>query len=492
MREVMGHLSRFRLDGPRLGVVAALVLPAFVVLPAARTMWMPPAIVHFALGSAVAAVGAVASLALTVAGARANDGRAMLLGIAFSTMTALLGVHAMATPGVIVGTNGVIALAGGLTAPVGAGLLALTALPALRRPRRVRPLLVLQLGAAAGVVVLGVIGLVFPSVVPAVPAPGSAPAYLLMAAGEFCLALLLVRALRTYLLTHRSADAMVAIGCAWLGWTQWGQLVVGPMTAAYYVAHLLEVASVGLIGIPAALDLHRNRASRPLSGDLTATELVAAEEAFLGPRVRALLVRLAERDESTAEHTRRVAMLAASVAEELKLPAAARRDLAMGGLLHDIGKLSVPLDILRKPAALTNEEFAAIKRHPGAGRSLLEELGGFPEPVRRLVSDHHERLDGKGYPRGLTGAELDLQTRILTACDVYDALVSDRVYRAAWAPERALALLHEDTGTAFDPQVVAALERVLGIAEPEPSWVTRLADAATELRPSTPPARRPA
>jgi putative nucleotidyltransferase with HDIG domain len=481
-----------RLDAPRLAVVVAALAPAFVVLPAARAMMMPAPAVHFGLVAAVAGLSAAASLALTVAGARANDGRAVLLGTAFSTMTALLMVHGMATPGILVGPNGVIALAGGLSAPVGGALLALTALPALRRPRRVGPLLGLQCSTAAGVLVLGAIGLVFPSAVPAVPAPGSPPAYALLAVGELCLAVLLVRAVRTYLLTHRVADALVGVGCAWLGWAQWGQLVVGPMTAAYYVAHVLEIAAVGLIGIPAAVDLRRHRASRPLSGDLTATELVAAEEAYLGPRVRALLVRLAERDESTAEHTRRVALLAAAVAEELKLPAVARRDLAMGGLLHDIGKLSVPLEILRKPGALDDAEYAEIKRHPGAGRALLEELGGFPEPVRRVVSDHHERLDGKGYPRGLAAGDIDLQTRVLTACDVYDALVSDRVYRSAWPAERALALLHEDTGTAFDPQVVAALERVLGAADPGPGWVARLAEAAAPVRPPSAPARRPA
>ena len=191
---------------------------------------------------------------------------------------------------------------------------------------------------------------------------------------------------------------------------------------------------------------------------------------------------------STEEHTRRVALLAARVGEELKLPPAARRHLAMGGLLHDIGKLSVPLEILQKPGPLTDEEFAEIRRHPEAGRRLLEELGGFPETVRRLVSDHHERLDGTGYPAGLEGCDLSIETRILAACDVYDALVSDRVYRAAWTPERALALLHEESGTGFDPKVVEALERVVTPRADEPSWVAGL--AAPAQRPAARPAFR--
>ena len=125
------------------------------------------------------------------------------------------------------------------------------------------------------------------------------------------------------------------------------------------------------------------------------------------------MVRLERRDVSTEEHTRRVALLAAQVGEELKLSAASRRHLAVGGLLHDIGKLSVPLEILQKPGSLTDAEFAAIKRHPADGRRLLEELGGFPEAVRGLVSDHHERLDGGGYPRGLTADQMSIETRIL-------------------------------------------------------------------------------
>src|SRR5262249_10449074 len=205
-----------------------------------------------------------------------------------------------------------------------------------------------------------------------------------------------------------TADLAVAVGCVWLGVALYANLVVGFGTLAFWTGHVLEIAAVALVGIPAALDIKRAGASRPLVGDLTAPELVASEEAYLGPRVRALMIKLERRDVSTEEHTRRVALLAARVAEQLKLSATARRHLAGGGLLHDIGKLSVPLEILNKPGKLTDEEFAVIKRHPSDGRRLLEELGGFPEAVRGLVSDHHERLDGSGYPRGLTADEMSI------------------------------------------------------------------------------------
>jgi putative two-component system response regulator len=129
--------------------------------------------------------------------------------------------------------------------------------------------------------------------------------------------------------------------------------------------------------------------------------------------------------------------------------------------LHDIGKLSVAGAILRKPGSLTDEEYAEVKRHPEAGVRLLRELGGFPAEVQSLVGEHHERLDGAGYPNGLAGERLAIGPRILAVCDVYDALVSDRVYREAWTSDRALALLREQAGTAFDPTCVESLARVV-------------------------------
>jgi HD-GYP domain-containing protein (c-di-GMP phosphodiesterase class II) len=119
--------------------------------------------------------------------------------------------------------------------------------------------------------------------------------------------------------------------------------------------------------------------------------------------------------------------------------------------------------------------------HPGRGFKLLRELGGFGPAIHELVHSHHERLDGKGYPRGLSEGDLSLDTRILTVCDVYDALVSPRVYRDAWSHDNAVALLHKDTGTAFDARCVAALERVLAREE---SRVVRMPSAMRSVRPS--------
>jgi len=422
---------------------------------------------HF-IGVGVSAVAAtLAAFALTLVGVRRNDGRIVLVGTAFTVMASLLAIHGLSTPGVIIGYNGVISLTGAATLPVGGAVLALSALPGLRRPRSIRALLVLQVCCILGVLGLGIAGMAFPSLVPSVPQPASKPAFFALGAGVFFYAVLILRALKTYLLTRRRSDLAVVIGLAWLTAALPAALLLDYSDLGWWLGHGFELAGIVIVGSAVALDLTRTAQSRSLVGDLRAADLVAQEEAFLGARVRALTQRLHAKDESTEEHTRRVALRAVQVGEELGLAPGRLRALAIGGLLHDIGKLSVPERILKKPGALDDEEFAVVKRHPEWGLKLLRELGGFTSAVHELVHDHHERLDGKGYPRGLECSDLSLDTRILTVCDVYDALVSPRVYRPAWSHEAAIGLLRDETGVAFDERCVAALESVLGREAPQ-------------------------
>lgn len=453
--------------GSRLAPALALCA-AGATLPAATLHFLGreevhlSSAVHFWAVGATAFAATAAALALTVVGARRDDARTVLVGTAFTVMAALLALHGLASPGILVDFNGLVSFTGGATLPLGGAVLALTALPSLRRPQNVRRLLVLQASLLGAVALVGAVGMLAPSVVPAVPEPASPLALGALAVGLVFYGFLGLRAVNTYLLTRRRADLLVVFGLAFLGAALGAALLLDFQDLGWWLGHAFELVGILLVGIPVAADLYRGTPSRSLTGGPRAGELVSAEEAFLGARVRALMVRLAEKDEYTEEHTRRVALRAVQVGEELGLAPSRLRTLATGGLLHDIGKLSVPNTILKKPGPLDEAEFGVIRHHPEWGHRLLGELGGFSDAVRRLVLDHHERLDGKGYPRGRFGDELGLETRILTVCDVYDALLSVRVYRPAWSHDRAMALLHEEANTAFDAACVAALERVLG------------------------------
>jgi HD-GYP domain-containing protein (c-di-GMP phosphodiesterase class II) len=459
-----------------LGACAALPVVLLVVFGEVEVQ--TPLWLHFYGVGVGAAVATTAAALLTTVGVREQDSRTVIVGGGFALMAAILAVHGMVTPGVLIGDNGLIALSGAATLPVGGIVMALAALPAFQRSRAIPRVLAVEGLIAAAIVATTLSGIVEPSLVPSLPEPESPAAIALFAVGLAVYGALAIRAMHTFLLTRRAADLAVVAGIVLLAAALYGALFLYYSELGWWLGHVFEFLGIAVVGGSLAYDLRRGRRSRALVGDLRAAELVASEEAYLGARVRALMVRLAEKDTSTEEHTRRVAMLAVEIGERLGLSPHRLRSLAIGGLLHDIGKLSVPTAILQKPAALDDVEFGAVKLHPERGRELLAELGGFDETVERLVLDHHERLDGTGYPRGISGNALDLPTRILAVCDVYDALVSDRVYRRAWSREDALDLLRRDAGSVFDERVVDALDRVVGgdisvrdrVAELEPRF----------------------
>ncbi len=160
------------------------------------------------------------------------------------------------------------------------------------------------------------------------------------------------------------------------------------------------------------------------------------------------------------EHTWGVVALVLRVGDELGLDARDRRHLEFTALLHDIGKLRTPPEILNKPGSLTDEEWAIVRRHPVDGQRMLERIGGMLAEVGFSVRAHHERWDGGGYPDGIAGEAIPLAARIVCVCDAFNAMTTNRSYRPAMPVADALAELRACAGTQFDPAVVDAIERV--------------------------------
>jgi HD-GYP domain-containing protein (c-di-GMP phosphodiesterase class II) len=152
-----------------------------------------------------------------------------------------------------------------------------------------------------------------------------------------------------------------------------------------------------------------------------------------------------------------VVELALRVADGLELGARDRRDLEFAALLHDVGKVRIPNAIINKPGPLTDEEWKVMERHTIEGERLLLRVGGLLGEIGRVVRSCHERWDGKGYPDGLAGEQIPLLARIVSCCDAYNAMTSDRSYRQALPAEQAQAELRACSGTQFDPRVVNAL-----------------------------------
>ncbi|MGH2927747.1 MAG: HD-GYP domain-containing protein, partial [Solirubrobacteraceae bacterium] len=168
-------------------------------------------------------------------------------------------------------------------------------------------------------------------------------------------------------------------------------------------------------------------------------------------------------DGYTGEHSEGVVALALAVGDALGLDAERRRNLEFGAMLHDVGKIAVPKEIINKPGKLDPHEWEIVKTHPAEGERMLQRVGGFMVQVGQIVRHHHERWDGQGYPDGLAGDAIPLESRIITCCDSWSAMRTDRAYRAAMSHEAALAQIVENSGSQFDPGVVRALLDVVAV-----------------------------
>ena len=174
-------------------------------------------------------------------------------------------------------------------------------------------------------------------------------------------------------------------------------------------------------------------------------------------------------DNYTADHCRSVVDLSTAVADRLGLDARTKQDLEIVALLHDVGKIAIPNEIINKPSRLTEDEFELMKTHTVEGQALLDRVGGRLARVGEMVRSCHERWDGAGYPDGLREDEIPLPARVVFACDAYSAMTTDRPYRRAMRPEDAIAELREHAGTQFEPKVVEALVEVVRAGEGQAS-----------------------
>ena len=184
---------------------------------------------------------------------------------------------------------------------------------------------------------------------------------------------------------------------------------------------------------------------------------------FRNPGAIISLARLKTADDYTYMHSVAVCALMVSLAKRLEIDAAPTRELGMAGLLHDLGKAVIPHTVLSKPGKLTDEEFAIIKTHPAEGHKMLVEAAGVGEIPLDVVLHHHEKIDGSGYPFGLKGEAISLHAKMGAICDVYDAITSNRPYKAGWDPAESISKMAQWCDGHFDGKVFHAFVKCLGI-----------------------------
>jgi HD-GYP domain-containing protein (c-di-GMP phosphodiesterase class II) len=227
-----------------------------------------------------------------------------------------------------------------------------------------------------------------------------------------------------------------------------GALAVASGVAEHPALVLLSLPLVGLFSIFA-----RERRER-LDGTLALSSAYRGAAYLLGDVIDAV-------DHYTAVHTHQVVELSVSVSRQMGLGQTRQRDVEFSALLHDVGKIRVPIEVINKPGKLTEQEWAMIRRHTIDGEAMLKRMGGTLADVGRFVRSSHERFDGLGYPDGLAGDAIPVESRIVAVCDAYNAMTTDRPYRQGRSVPEAVAELRRCAGTQFDSEVVESLERVL-------------------------------
>ena len=251
---------------------------------------------------------------------------------------------------------------------------------------------------------------------------------------------------------ERAASLREQLGETWIYVVDAGLSCVALVVAKQFVHSTLAVlALLPLLAIFRVFS--RERRARLES-------LLELRDAYRGTAM--VLRDVVEADDGyTGRHCQSVVTLAVAVGEELGLEAHRMRNLEFGALLHDVGKIAIPKEIINKPGKLDPREWMLVKTHTVEGQRMLDRVGGSMREVGMIVRSHHERWDGHGYPDGLTAEEIPLESRIISCCDTWNAMRTDRAYRQALSYDAAMAELVASAGTQLDPSIVSVLVAVL-------------------------------
>lgn len=462
-----------------LPAVAGLVVAA----PAALFFWLlahpvidssvAAPLQHFYIVTSVSLLAFALAVVLAIAAMQIAQYRVLFLCLGFMAMGGIFAVHGLETPGIL-GDAGDVRYAGQI---VGVSAFLSLFLPALFFAAAYTPITAaferrlpftpagwLIVVVAAGVIVYGGLALLSSEWIAALPF-GTRPYSLVMAAAT--IGLLLFAALqqaRSYRTARIPLQAVLVIAFLLLAEAQVIMALGTVWRLSWWLYHVLMLVAVAAAFWAVAMQRSRGQSLRSLVEATLDLEVKVGAELEHVETIAALAAAVEARDEITRGHNYRVAELAVKIGRAMDLPNDTLRTLARSGLLHDVGKIGIPDSILSKPGSLDPDEWVVIKRHPEMGHAILSRLERLRHEAEIVVA-HHERLDGSGYPRGLRGDQIPLESRILAVADTYDVLVSDRPYRKAFGREHAVKILLEECGTHLWEPAVRALLRSLGEVE---------------------------
>ena len=458
MQQQKIHTSLVSFRNPTFWILLPLALYIFLRLYPS----FDPAIIvplhHFNIVSATSLVALLVAVVVGIVGLRQRNQQVIYVSLAFVSLAAFFSVHGLATPGFLIPDfTAVVGVAAQLSVLTMSFWLLISSLPvdapfSAGFARYTRFLLPLYTPA---IILIGLLALSTPSIANFLPITNEPLKYLSAALTIFMAGFAGYR----YWQSYRYSLFPFQLGIAYIsGWIAVTQIIITTgivWNLSWWTYHFLLLLSV-IVAVASLVVQYRRGDSivRSILG-LFSNDPNERLAAGISPSVRDLIHTTEARDPYTAGHSYRVAHGAFELGSALKLPPEDLRVLVQGGIVHDVGKMQVPDEILNKPGPLNKEERKAIESHAVGGYELCARLGFMPAELG-IVRSHHERLDGKGYPDGLTREEIPQLARVLSVIDVWDALTSARAYRTAWPQSEALKYLRENRGSQFEPSYVDA------------------------------------
>ncbi len=303
-----------------------------------------------------------------------------------------------------------------------------------------------------GVFAIGSVVVSYPDTI-GTPSPSSPVTVAVCAALTAGVLAISLRQLRFYELGRRSANLGASVSLVLLANTALLPLTGDDYSLAFWWLHIAGVAGVLGACVAMAVSKRMSKTAHDVLAPVLNRDPLVAFELGLSPAVHRFVASLEDKDPDTRDHVIRTAEMAVRVGERFHMSARRLRDLGLAALLHDIGKLETPIEILDKPSRLTPDEYEIVKRHAVDGERMLNAEPALAT-VAAIVRSHHERLDGRGYPDGLSGDAIPLAARIIAVCDAFDAMTHEHRHRRAMSPAIAFSVLREHAGSQWDAQVI--------------------------------------
>lgn len=447
-RPLPPRLTWTLLVAPPLGVMVATVRG-----PLASGIWVAPGVAFWSVlvATLLCLVGAAAVLAL---GWHRRLAEVSILGAALIVASVLPMVHALTIPGVLYGPNEAVTVAAFLAVPLALAAAVPLVIPSSAASRAIaRAWRGWSVGTIAVTACLAALLLSAPDAI-AAPEPGGPLALATVAVSLLGTPALSMRHLRLYRIGRRRASLLTSAGLAYLGGSSLVWLVEQPFSTGWWAAHVLDAAGVLAAAGGLGLAYRGKRSLTETLAPLTNRDPLVALELGLAPVVHRFVAALDQKDPVTRDHVVRVGELAMRAGVRAGIGPDRLRSLGLGALLHDVGKLAAPEAILTKPGPLSDEEFARMKAHTVAGAALMRG-SALLAPAAELVRWHHERPDGAGYPDGLREPAIPIEAAIISVCDAWDAMTSNRQYRTALDRGEARRILRDGSGAQWSSQAVA-------------------------------------